>query len=124
MPVPVVVIEQPEQTQPEGVIIPPDPYVQPPRHTLPPDHTLSIPEQVKKWLMEHKYQIKKVDDVYHITNDYDRIRLSGGGSVRLKTVRFNLSGNVLYITIDGVGKAGFKVDEYGKLWAVGSLTNR
>ena len=39
------------------------------------------------------------------------------------TVRFNLSDNVLYITIDDIGQAGFEVDAYGNFRVVDPPAN-
>ena len=125
----IVVIEPPEQTLPGRVITSPaQQNVQSPRPTPPPVHTLSIPAQVKNWLMERKYQIKNVGDVYHITrkdtrsgNVYDinlQLSAANSGLVSLGTVTFEVSENVLYVTVNGVGEAGFRVDGYGNLRAV------
>lgn len=131
MPGPAVVPEQPKQAQPGGVVIPPDP---------PPDRFTSNPEQVKKvkeWLAERKYQIKKVGDEYHISRKdtrsgsvYDinyQIPASmpdGSYTLTVLDVTFEVINKVLYITINGVGRAGFEVDGYGNLKAVDPSANR
>ena len=77
--------------------------------------------------MERNYQIKKVEEGYHITRNDSRngnryennIELSELGTIALGEVIFTGHENgTISIVINGVGEATFAVDGYGNLWAV------
>ena len=90
------------------------------------------PYVVKNWLMERNYQIKRVGDQYHITRKDTRAGISYDLSyqmpvlmppqstyaVKVFGVTFEVIESTFQVTVQGVGKAIFKVDESGNLHAV------
>ena len=99
-----------------------------------PDPRLSFPEQIKKWLMERNYQIKKEGNGYKITrkdarfgNVYD-VDIEMSASSATHTVgEVSFTGNengTISIRIDGIGTAAFEVDWYGNLHSVEGHNNR
>ena len=94
-----------------------------PRETL----NVLIAEELKKWLERNNYQIKKVENGYHITrkdsrngNRYENgIELLDSSAIFLDEVIFIANENgTLSIGIEGVGTATFEVDQYGNLRSV------
>ena len=117
---PLISIERSKETESNGVIILVDP---------PPDRLTFNPGKVKAWLADRKYQIKKVGDEYHISRKDALVGKfynhglptsvpHGSYALAIVDVTFAVIGKVLYITIDGVGRAAFEVDGHGNLRAV------
>ena len=109
---------------------------QPNRKPLPKPRQVEVawkPELVKRYLLEHNYQIEKVKagDVYVITqaatpDDHHPMYLelpatnSGFEVAPYGDMHFEVIKGVLYIGVYGVGKGGFTVDESGNLRVVDS----
>lgn len=91
------------------------------------EESLNVAEQVKEWLLERRYQIKKVANGYKITRNDSRngnrygahMELADSGAITKDEVTFTGSGDgTISVGIEGVGMATFEVDEYGNLRAV------
>ena len=88
---------------------------------------INMAEQIKKWLMERKYQIKKVTSGYRITRNDSRnenryrydTELANTGVIAYDEVIFTSNGDgTISVGIEGVGTATFEVDRYGNLRVV------